>query len=160
MKEGMTRNIDQTAAWTARRIAERMEQAPIPLPLRNGVEGYGFKVVDPDERDDARTIGIFPSQHVVTITTPDVSIKIRNATATAAKDGVQIDTENSNLRALFLKDGHVAVEVFPSLMPEPVEPPLMDTNRPDEELSASSASPLPGSSGGMEMASEQPTEMP
>lgn len=88
MSEGEPRDIHQTATWAVDRIAQRMEQTPVPLHLANGIEGHGFKVIDPENEDDARTIALFPGEHIVTISTPDVSIKIKNATASPAKDGV------------------------------------------------------------------------
>lgn len=110
-----------------------MEQTPKPLHVGKGIDGYGFKVINPEDAADARTIGIFPDQQTVMISTADVEIKFKNAITSAAKDGIQIRSESGDLRALFLKDGHVAIEVFPSLTPQPVEPPLMAGTRPDEE---------------------------
>jgi len=62
-------------------------------------------------------------------TSPDVGL--RRAATVAVKDGILVSSENGDLRALFLKDGHIAIEIFPALPSQPVEPPLMAENRPD-----------------------------
>jgi len=94
-----------------------MEQSPIPIHPAEGIDGHGFKIISPDNPKDTCTIGLFPGQNVVTISILDVSIKIRNATASAAKDGIRVDAGDGSVRALFLRDGHVAVEVFPAPVP-------------------------------------------
>jgi len=77
-----------------------------------------------------------------------------------AKDGIQVTSESGDLRALFLKDGHIAIEVFPSLPAQPLERPLMAENRSDEEISALPDSPRPGASDDATRASQQPVETP
>ncbi len=158
MTEGAPRDIKETASWTVDRIAERMDQSPIPIHPSDGVDGHGFKVIDPDNADDARTIGLFPDQNIVMISTPDVSIKIKNATATAAKEGVRVDAGDGSVRALFLRDGHVAVEVFPALSLALPESPVTGDNPPDEDLSESSSPIGSGTAGDVQAASPQASE--
>ncbi len=38
----------------------------------------------------------------------------KNATASAARDGIRVDAGDGSVRALFLRDGHVALEIFPA----------------------------------------------
>lgn len=114
MSEREPGRLGHSADQAVDRIAERMQQQPVPFHLANEVEGYGFKVVDPENESDARTIGVFPDQHYVSITTPDVTVKIKNATISAAKDGISVEAGDGSAHALFLKDGHIAVEVFPA----------------------------------------------
>jgi len=58
----------------------------------------------------------------VVITGPNISVELSNIRPPRlAKDGVLIETQDNKVRALFLKDGHVAVEVFPVSHPTPRE---------------------------------------
>ncbi len=158
MSEGEPRDIHQTASGAVDRIAERMEQTPVPLHLADGIEGYGFKAVDPEHPADARTVALFPDQTVVTISAPDVSIKFTNATATAAKDGIRVDAGDGSARALFLRDDHVTVEVFPSPSLALPEPPLRGENPPEEDLPDSPSSISSEASGDVTAPSQQPAE--
>ena len=146
--------------WPVARIAERMEQTPVPVHPGDGIDGHGFKVVDPAHPEDARTIGLFPDQHVVTIATPDVSIRIKNATATAARDGMSIESGDGSLRALFLRDGHIAVEVFPAPSLALSESPLSGGKTPVEDLPESSSQMVSGASDDAETASREAVETP
>ncbi len=160
MSEGEPRGVHRTASWEIDRIAERMEQTPMPLHLAKGIEGHGFKAVDPEHPADARTVALFPDQKVVTISTPDLSIKITNATASAAKDGIRVDAGDGLTRALFLRDGHVAVEVFPAPSRALPESPLRGENPPNEDVPESASSIGPESSGDAQTPSQEATETP
>ncbi len=154
MSEREPRDISQTAAWAVDRIAEHMEQTPKPLHVGKGIDGFGFTVIDPEDATDARTLALFPDQKVVMISTPEVEIKIKNATAWESKSGVRVTSESGHLRALFLKDGHVAIEVFPASALALSEPPL-SVEKPSAEDLPDSPPPIDPRASGDEIAPSQ-----
>jgi len=113
MTEGTPRTIKETAAWAIDRIAERMQQEPVPLQKDNLPVGFGFKAVDPENSHDQRYAALFPDEQVVRLGAPDLEIRIKHATARPSEDGLEVRAGDGSVRALFLRDGHIAVEVFP-----------------------------------------------
>lgn len=160
MPERSERQIIQTSAWMANKIAERMDQEPTPLKHYRGSRGYGFQTVDAEHPEDRREIGLYHEKNIVKISTPDVSIEVRNAMFTPAKDGIRVDTESGNTRVLFLRDGHVALEVSPIPSLALPESPISGEKPSDEEIPDSLPMTGPEAPGDVETASVHPSETP
>lgn len=133
MSEREPRNIVSGDRWPVDRLAERFGQEP--EAITDDDYGTGHLIGGPAdvEANERRFIALYPETNVATISSKNVDVTIRNAIAREAKDGILVETQDNSTRVLFLRDGHVAVEVFPAPIPKPVEPPLLAVNRPDEK---------------------------
>lgn len=149
MSERTPRSIRETAAWAVNRIAHQMQQAPTVLDA-HGVSGVAFKAEDrehPDKKDQ-RYAALFPDRREVILSAPNLRVDIKNATFRAAQDGLEVTANDGSLRALFLRDGHIAVEVFPIPSLSVSEAALRDEEDGDEETSAPVSNNVPGASSG------------
>ncbi len=133
MKEGTPRTIKDTAAWAIDRIAAQMEQDPVAL-RKDTVTGFGFTATDPEHTHDRRYAALFPDERVVRIGAPDLDIRIRNASVRPAADGMEVRAGDGSVRALFLRDGHIAVEVFPIPALAVTEAALRDEDPSDTQI--------------------------
>jgi len=108
-----------------------MQQTPVPLQKENLPVGFGFKAQDPENTHDQRYAALFPDEQVVRLGAPNLEIRIKNATARPSKDGLEVRAGDGSVRALFLRDGHIAVEVFPIPALAVTEAALRDENPSD-----------------------------
>lgn len=128
MSEREPRDIAKTGTWAVDTIAERMQQAPEPISRDEHGDGVGFSVAARPGGEGTRSVDLFSAAGQVVISSPDVDIFFRNAIAIPAKDGMRIDTKDGQSRGLFLRNGHVAVELLPFSPLEAREPPVSEQN--------------------------------
>lgn len=121
-------SIKATGKWAFEELGKRIGHSS--ERIYEPWHGEGVLFVSPPEPDQPplHTITLFEQEQAVHIRTPEVRIEIANAAPPVpTRDGIRIDTKNSTARALFLRDGHIAVEVFPHPKAEPLEPsPIAD----------------------------------
>ncbi len=128
MSEREPRDIAKTGSWAFDTIAERMQQAPEAISRDENGDGVGFSVAARPDGEGTRSVDLFSTAGQVVISSPDVDIFFRNAIATPAKDGMRIDTKDGQSRGLFLRNGHVAVELLPFSPLEALETPVSEQN--------------------------------
>ena len=97
---------------------------------------------------------------MVSISSKNVDVTVRNAIAREARDGIFVETEDQSARVLFLRDGHVAVEIVPPVIPEPLQSPPTSGELPNDEILPSPVSTTVAASGDVETASREPSGTP
>jgi hypothetical protein len=144
-------SIAKTGTWAAQEISEKMGVSkPAWMLSRNKPEwGYAFFV--PPKRpygESHHKLEIMPSSRAIHMTAPNVEVTIDNALAPRlTRDGIMVDTADGNARALFLRDGHIAVEVFPHPKAQPLEPAPTAGEPQDDAIPDSSTISSPRASG-------------
>jgi len=151
-------DIARTAQWTVDKLADRMQQPPEPISDATHGDGFAFSL---NENGESRFLDIYPQANAVHITTPDVEIIFRNALPPRpAKEGVLIESADGHSHALFLRNGHVAVEVFPFQAVKALESPTGIPDAQDGQILDSGQSIVPGGAGSEIAASPDASPQP
>jgi len=149
-------DLARTAAWAFEKLALQMEHTPKAISDR--VHGDGFSFGLPQV---SRFLDLYPQTHTVAITTPNVEVRFRNVLPPQlAKDGVLIESEDGTTHALFLKNGHIAVEVFPVPSPDAPNAPRTDGIIQNGEIIPSARSGVSGGTGDATAERENPSPRP
>ncbi len=153
--------IARTGRWAVDRLAARLGHAPEPITDDDYGAGHLLsapQTVSPGS-NDRRFIALYPETNVVAISTKNVDITIRNAVAREARTGILIESRDRSARVLFLRSGHIAVEVFPHPAAAPLESPAPPQPAQADQIIVSDASARPGASGDENPASPDASAM-
>lgn len=116
MSEREPRDIAKTSTWAFDTIAERMGQETKPVTSMGDRTGTGFSVIEHTAltHSNTRDIVFFQDEKQVGIRGRGFEVRLDTMQPPQpAKDGVLLESTDHRVRGLFLKDGHIAIEVFP-----------------------------------------------
>ena len=154
------RDIARTGQWAVERLAQRLGQEPQHTRDSKYGAGVGYFVRSASE-PMPRSIDFFEPEQVVTIDTPNLHVELFNASAPRpSKHGVSIEDRDGTTRLLFLRNGHVAVEVKPPSDAESLESSVPSAVATERQILDSATNDAPEVPGGENEPSDAPVALP